>query len=405
MMKFATIWSSIASRFDAFIPFTNVATNATSATPIISAAAVAAVRPGLRTELRRASAPGGAADPPRRQPDDGGERPDELRRDHRDPDEQQEHAAGDRQEPLRRVDVVGEHRVAEQEQREGDQHERDVRREAVRAALRQLRALADGRDRRDARRADRGEEPGDHGDERPDEERDDDRPRREDRVRVGQPEPERAGTAPRAPWRARRPRASPMSGREEPDHERLEQHRPQHLTPRGAEGPERRELPRALRDGDRERVEDHERADEERDPGEGEQEVAEEGRELADLVLGVLRLLHAGLHLGVGRQERLDVGDELLRGRSLRCRDGDRVVLPLAVEERLRGRDVEDRERRGPDRLDVAVLRDPDDLEVLLRLERRDLDRSRRARSPRGRPCRRRRRPRRRPRASAPRAG
>ncbi len=60
-MKFAVIWSSIASRFDAFIPFASVATKATSATPIISAAAVAAVRPGLRIELRRASAP---ADPP-----------------------------------------------------------------------------------------------------------------------------------------------------------------------------------------------------------------------------------------------------------------------------------------------------------------------------------------------------
>ena len=57
------------------------------------------------------------------------------------------------------------------------------------------------------------------------------------------------------------------------------------------------------------------------------------------------------------------------------ARDGDGVVLPLAVEELLRGRDVEDREGRGPDRLDVSVLRDPDDLEVLLRLERRDLDR------------------------------
>ena len=34
-----------------------MATKATSATPIISAAAVAAVRPGLRIELRRASPP------------------------------------------------------------------------------------------------------------------------------------------------------------------------------------------------------------------------------------------------------------------------------------------------------------------------------------------------------------
>ncbi len=56
-MKFAVIWSSIALRFEAFIPFASVATKATRATPIISAAAVAAVRPGLRIELRRASPP------------------------------------------------------------------------------------------------------------------------------------------------------------------------------------------------------------------------------------------------------------------------------------------------------------------------------------------------------------
>ena len=327
-MKLATIWSSIASRFDAFIPFTNVATNATRATPIISAAAVAAVRPGLRTELRRASAPGGAADPPRRQPDDGRERPDELRRDHRDPDEQQDHAAGDRQEPLRRVDVVGEHRVAEQEQRERDQRERDVRGEAVPAALRQLCSLADGRDRRDARRADRGEEPGDHGDDRPDEERDDHRPRRVHRLRLRKPEPERAEQR-LEPLGERDAEREPDEGREEPDHERLEQHGAEHLTPRGAERPERRELARPLRDGDRERVEDDERADEQRDPGEREQEVAEERRELADLVLGVLRLLHARLHLGVGGEERLDVRRRAASGRrSLRRGDGDRVVLP-----------------------------------------------------------------------------
>ena len=51
---------SIASRFEAFIPFVSVAMKATSAIPIISAAAVAAVRPGLRTELplaRRPAAP------------------------------------------------------------------------------------------------------------------------------------------------------------------------------------------------------------------------------------------------------------------------------------------------------------------------------------------------------------
>ena len=129
-MKFAVIWSSIASRFDAFIPFASVATKATSATPIINAAAVAAVRPGLRIELRRASAPGSAADPAGGEPDDGGERPHELGRDHRDADEQQQHSARDREQPIGGAEVVGEHRPAEQDERERDHHERDVRREA-----------------------------------------------------------------------------------------------------------------------------------------------------------------------------------------------------------------------------------------------------------------------------------
>ena len=45
------------------------------------------------------------------------------------------------------------------------------------------------------------------------------------------------------------------------------------------------------RDGDRERVEDDERPHEERDPAEREQEVADERRELADVLLLLLRLL------------------------------------------------------------------------------------------------------------------
>ena len=57
---------------------------------------------------------------------------------------------------------------------------------------------------------------------------------------------------------------------EEADDERLEDHRAEDLPPRGADRPQRRELARALGDGDREGVEDDERADEERDAGEDE---------------------------------------------------------------------------------------------------------------------------------------
>ena len=47
----------------------------------------------------------------------------------------------------------------------------------------------------------------------------------------------------------------------------------EHLAARAAERPQRRELAGALRDGDRQRVEDDERTDEERDTAEAEQEV------------------------------------------------------------------------------------------------------------------------------------
>ena len=61
------------------------------------------------------------------------------------------------------------------------------------------------------------------------------------------------------------PAEQPDDRGEQADHERLEDHRAQHLPPRRAERAQRRELARPLRDRDRERVEDHEGADEERD--------------------------------------------------------------------------------------------------------------------------------------------
>ena len=49
--------SSIASSIEPFRPAAKTVTNETSASPIISAAAVVAVRPGLRTAFSRASRP------------------------------------------------------------------------------------------------------------------------------------------------------------------------------------------------------------------------------------------------------------------------------------------------------------------------------------------------------------
>ena len=75
------------------------------------------------------------------------------------------------------------------------------------------------------------------------------------------------------------------------DHEALEHDRAHDLLARGAERPQRGELARALRDGDRQGVEDHERADEQRDAGEAEQELADHPHALVELRGVRLRLL------------------------------------------------------------------------------------------------------------------
>ena len=51
-----------------------------------------------------------------------------------------------------------------------------------------------------------------------------------------------------------------------------------------------------------------------------------------------------------------------------------RVELALLVQQLLRGRHVEDRERGAADRAQIAVLGDPDDRELLRRPECRDAD-------------------------------
>ena len=160
---------------------------------------------------------------------------------------------------------------------------------------------------------------------------------------------------------------------EEADDERLERDRGQHLTPRRADRPQRRKLPDALRDGDRQRVEDDERADEESDSREREQEVADVLREL-DLLQVLASLLRRGERLRVRRQQRLEVRDELLRRDPRRGGNPDRVELAFAVEELLRRREREDREGGGAERFLVAVARDPREPEAPHRAQARDLD-------------------------------
>ena len=81
--------SSLASK-----PLPKTATNETSVSPIISAAAVEAVRPGLRIAFSLREPARRAAEPRGGEADDVGERPDEPRRDRGEADEEPEGAAG-----------------------------------------------------------------------------------------------------------------------------------------------------------------------------------------------------------------------------------------------------------------------------------------------------------------------
>ena len=58
----------------------------------------------------------------------------------------------------------------------------------------------------------------------------------------------------------------------------------------------------------------------------------------------------AGPHLCPGRQDRLDLRDELLRRDARLGGDADLVELALLVEEPLRGREIEPGQRRAADR-------------------------------------------------------
>ena len=109
---------------------------------------------------------------------------------------------------------------------------------------------------------------------------------------------------------------------EEPDHRgehaddsRLDQHAAQYLAPGGTERPQRGELSRPLRDRDRERVRDHERADEQGDAAEGEQEALQEAGEALRVACVLRRLVLAGAYLGVGREDAADRLEQLLLAR------------------------------------------------------------------------------------------
>src|SRR6185437_16508917 len=106
---------------------------------------------------------------------------------------------------------------------------------------------------------------------------------------------------------------------------------------------------------------------------EREQEILEDRQEAVRVLRCLLRLLLAGGDLGRRRENRRDLVDQLLRC-DVRLRgDGDRVELVFLVEDLLRGRKVEDRERRAAERAHlVTEAQEPGDLVLLYGAARLD---------------------------------
>ena len=167
---------------------------------------------------------------------------------------------------------------------------------AAAAALGQL-GLEQRRHRRHARGAQRGRQRGRERDDQPDHERHDDRARLDHHAGVGQVDPEALKIAFR-PAAKPMPANTPSTAPSTPMIGASQDHPGQDLAARGAQRAQQAELADALRDGDRERVEDQEAADQQRHAAEHEQDHAEE----AEVVLDVLRLARGGLLPGLDDQ-------------------------------------------------------------------------------------------------------
>ncbi len=234
----------------------------------MSAAAVAAVRPGLRIALRRARPPATPAIRCPGLPSADASARDEPRRDQRHGDEQQQRAGREQGQPALRVDARG--RTGRARARPARARRRCAAKSGARRPIRDGGISAPSRmaltgATRVARSA--GPRPASSVTTIPTAS-DTMIVRVESTVAVvGSSMPSDANTLDSSFARPR-PATRPISDATVPISERLGHDRAQHLPAGGAEGPQQRELTRALRDRDRERVVDRERAHEHGDPAE-----------------------------------------------------------------------------------------------------------------------------------------
>jgi len=113
-----------------------------------------------------------------------------------------------------------------------------------------------------------------------------------------------------------------------------------------------------LRDGDRERVGDHEAADEESDAAKTKQELLEEGNERIRVLAVLLCLPLTGAHLRVGREDAPDLLQQVIGGNvRVRC-DRNLVELAGLAEKLLCRRQIEAGKRCTADGRDRAELHD-----------------------------------------------
>ena len=303
---------SSAPRVVSFRPAATTVTSVTSATPIVSAVAVVIVRPGWRIALRRAS-------PPAAPPSACAGRPEQRR----------QRADGPRREPQ----AAGAGRR---------------RRAAPRPAPRGSPARPAAGRRRAVTSV-------------PTSSADDDRARGEHRARLGQREAHRVEQRRRAPSPAPSPANSPRTEASTPIASASTSTEPSTWRRRGADHPQQAQLTRALRDGDRERVEDRERADEDRHAAEHQQRDPDDRDELLQAVEREAVLLRGGHDLRPAAAPRRRPLRSCAAGDAVAPADEDRVDL-VAATEQLAAR------RAGRRRPTVAVPSD------LTRAEARDAD-------------------------------
>ena len=186
-------------------------------------------------------------------------------------------------------------------------------------------------------------------------------------VRLSMTTPLLGRSAPKALNSVRRSAAVPMPSRKpttpptKPSSEPLVDDRPPDLAARRAEGAQQRELAHALGDGDREGVEDQEGAHEQRDEGEREQEGLQEPEVVADVLGLLVRLLLAGAHVDRRAERARQLRLELL-GRDAGLGGDLDLVEAVALAEHPLGLGQHEVEHRGAaERAQAGDLGRPDE--------------------------------------------